>query len=130
MAYYLTINISCQQYVIFDQIGDFSEDKAPIKINNYKEGLDEWAYIDKKNNIVIDFYPYEASEGRMLWVGEFKDGLAFVSISLYCIIDDKGNVIFLGDSVFFISSLIYSSNYDAIPAYIYTDDRMTEKNMV
>lgn len=109
----------------YDAVGDFSEGKASVQIINYKEHMDAWAYIDKKDNVVIDFYPYDAAEGRMIWTGKFKDGIAFVSKTLYCIIDDKGNDIFAGDSIFFISGLEYNSEYDAIPAYVYTDEKMT-----
>lgn len=109
----------------YDAVGDFSEGKASVQIINYKEHMDAWAYIDKKDNVIIDFYPYDAAEGRMIWTGKFKDGIAFVSKTLYCIIDDKGNNIFAGDSIFFISGLEYNSEYDAIPAYVYTDEKMT-----
>ena len=112
---------------VYDQVGNFSEDKASVKIADHKNGLDEWAYIDKNNNVVIDYYPYDASEGRMIWVGEFENGLSFVSKSLYCIIDDKGNDVFSGDSRYFISSNAYSIEYDAIPAYIFTDEKMIVK---
>ena len=61
----------------------------------------------------------------MVAVGEFKDGLAFVSKTLYCIIDDKGDNVFLGGtSRFFISQLSYNSKYDAIPGYVFTDEEM------
>lgn len=47
----------------YDQIGNFSEGKAAVKVINYKDGLDEWVYIDKADNVVIDFFPYDASAG-------------------------------------------------------------------
>lgn len=31
----------------YDQIGNFSEGKAAVKVINYKDDLDEWVYIDK-----------------------------------------------------------------------------------
>lgn len=111
----------------YDEVENFSEGKAAVKVANYQNELDEWAYIDKNDNVVIDFYPYDASEGRMIWVGEFKDGLAFVSKTLYCVIDDKGNNVFYGNSDFFISSLMYYPKYDAIPVYTFTDEKMTVK---
>lgn len=111
----------------YDDVGKFSEGKASVKLVNYYEGMDAWAYIDRNDNVVIDFYPYDASEGRMVWVGEFKDGMAFVSKTLYCIIDTKGNDIFFGGSKFFISSLTYNMEFDAIPGYIFTDDEMTNR---
>lgn len=109
----------------YDAVGNFSEGKAAVKLENYADGLDEWAYVNSKNEVVIDFYPYDAAEGRMVYVGEFQDGLAFVSKTLYCIIDEEGRNVFGGDSEFFISSLCYNREYDVIPGYVYTDDMMT-----
>lgn len=113
----------------YDAAGDFSESRAAVLINDYINGyMDAWAYIDEKDNIQIDFYPYAASEGRMLYVGKFQNGLAFVSDDMYCIMDYNGKYVFDGhESDFFISSLVYNEKYDAIPAYIYTDELMTEK---
>ncbi len=111
----------------YDDVGNFSEDKASVKLSNYKDGSDEWAYIDNKDNIVIDFYPYDSAGEQIFCVGEFHEGLAFVSKTLVSIIDDNGDSIFWGDSKFFISSLNYNSEYDAIPAYTYTDDAMKIK---
>lgn len=113
----------------YDSAGDFHESKAAVGINGYFDGyMDAWAYIDEKDNIQIDFYPYSASEGRMLYVGEFKNEMAFVSDDFYCIMDCDGNYIFDGHaSEFIISSLTYNEKYDAIPAYIYTDESMTVK---
>ncbi|RHP97669.1 hypothetical protein DXA19_04925 [Firmicutes bacterium AM59-13] len=51
--------------------------------------------------------------------------MAFVSKGLYCIMDTKGEMIFSGDSRFFISVTEYNKEYDAIPGYVYIDDRMT-----
>jgi hypothetical protein len=112
----------------YDEVGNFSEGKASVKISNYNNGSDEWAYIDSKDNIVIDFYPYDAAGDQIFCVGEFNKGLAFVTKTLLSIIDNNGNNIFLGgSSEFFISSLNYNSEYDAIPAYVYTDDAMKIK---
>ena len=87
-------------------------------------------HIDYNDNsdpdaIQIDFYPYEATEGRRVLAGEYHDGMAFVSKGLYCIMDTKGEMIFSGDSRFFISVTEYNKEYDAIPGYVYIDDRMT-----
>ena len=114
---------------MYDQVGNFSEGKVSVKIeNSMGTGFDEWAYVDKNNNIIIDFYPYDASEGRMIWVGEFKNGIAFVSKTLYSIIDENGNNVFYGaGSAFFISSMTYNEKHDAIAAYIFTDKEMKEK---
>ncbi|MBY9078994.1 WG repeat-containing protein [Paenibacillus sp. CGMCC 1.18879] len=108
----------------YDDAGSFSEGKAAVKVSEYTEDGDAWAYIDYDGNIVIDFFPYNASEGRMIEVGEFKNGLAFVSKDLYCIIDSKGNNVFLGDSKFFISAFYYDKQFNVIPGYIFTDESM------
>jgi hypothetical protein len=111
----------------YDDVGKFSEGKASVKLSNYNDDGDQWAYIDIKDNIVIDFYPYDAAGDQTFNVGEFNEGLAFVTKTVVSIIDNKGNNIFLGNSKFFISSLSYNSEYDAIPAYTYTDDTMKNK---
>lgn len=105
----------------YDDAGNFSEGKAAVMTS---DGIEEWAYINEKGEIVIDFYPYDAGEAGMIWIGEFHDGIAFVSKSLYCIIDEEGNDIFSGDSLFFISQLSYDAEYDIIPGYVYIDDAM------
>lgn len=111
----------------YDDVHDFSEGKAAVFLKENNEGMDEWAYIDSQENIVIDFYPYEASEGRRILVGDFENGIAFVSKTLYCIIDDRGNDIFLGNSDFFISSPLYNQEYEVIPGYVFSDNQMTVK---
>ncbi len=113
----------------YDDVNNFSEGKAAVKLNNYfDDHLDAWAYIDFNGNVVIDFHFYTASEGRMIYVGDFKNGLAFVSNELYCIMDDKGkNFTLEYSSEFFIKSLEYDIKHDAIPAYVYEDDLMTIK---
>ncbi len=112
--------ISCH----YNEVGNFSEEKAAVKVDDGGEEGSCWAYINPADEVVIDVYPYDASEGRMVYVGEFKDGIAFVSKTLYCIIDEKGRNIFPGDSDFFISTLNYNAEYDAIPGYVFTDDEM------
>lgn len=112
----------------YDDVGNFSEGKAAVKLLKYKDDEDEWAYIDSNDNIVIDFYPYDAAGNITFNVGEFNEDLAFVSKTFISIIDKKGNNIFLGgDSEFFISSSSYNSEYDAIPAYVYTDEAMKNR---
>ncbi|MCI8935391.1 MAG: WG repeat-containing protein [Lachnospiraceae bacterium] len=125
------INRSGQTIIplIYDDAGSFSEGKAAVKQNKYLEGyMDAWAYINPKGEVVIDFYPYMAVEGRMPWVGEFHNGMAFVSDDFYSVIDEEGNWLFNGhESEFFLSSLVYDDEHDAIPAYIYTDSSMKDK---
>lgn len=112
--------VSCH----YNDVGNFSEEKAAVKVDYGGEEGTCWAYINPADEVVIDFYPYDASEGRVVYVGEFKDGIAFVSKTLYCIIDEKGRNIFPGDSEFFISTLNYNAEYDAIPGYVFTDAEM------
>lgn len=114
----------------YDHTGNFSEGKAAVKMNDYwgQDKRDAWAYIDKKGEIVIDFYPYYGLEGRRGFAGEFQDGLAFVSYEFYSVIDENGDWVFDGhESSFFIDVCEYSTKYDAIPGYVYTDDFMREK---
>ena len=113
--------IPCQ----YDEVEDFSEGLAAVKDADHNGKGEQWAYIDTKGEIQIDFYPYEATEGRRVLAGQFHDGIAFVSKGLYCIMDTKGEMIFSGDSRFFISVTEYNKEYDAIPGYVYIDDRMT-----
>lgn len=108
----------------YDEVGNFSEGKATVKVNNCKNSMDKWAYMNKEGEIVINFYSYEASEGRMVYVGEFHDGLALVTKEIYCLIDTEGKTV-LRDSKFFLTCSRYNKEYDAIPGYIYTDDFMT-----
>ena len=109
----------------YDAVGNFSEGKAAVRIDHYtSEGVDEWAYINSQEKILIDFYPYDASGDTFFQVGEFKNGMAFVSKTLLCLIDDEGNDIF-DNSDFFISKPCYNKDYDVIPGYIYTDYEMT-----
>ena len=77
--------IPCQ----YDEVGDFSEGLAAVKDADHNGKGEQWAYIDTKGEIQIDFYPYEATEGRRVLAGEFHDGMAFVSKGLYCIMDTK-----------------------------------------
>lgn len=109
----------------YDEVGNFSEGKAAVKTIEHKDGLDEWAYINEAGEIVIDYTCYYGIEGLMDYVGEFRNGIAFVSKEYYSIIDENGNDIFCGnDSKYIISSLYYNVEYDIIPAYIYTDNSM------
>lgn len=107
----------------YNAVGNFSEGKAAVKVDNYVEGIDAWAYINPQDEVIIDFYPYEASGECMFYVGEFTGGVAFVSEALLTLIDTEGNEVF-GESRFFISSPYYDEEFDIIPGYVYVDDEM------
>ncbi len=111
----------------YNDVGNFSEGKAAVHMTKGKDDLGEWAYVDYKDNIVIDFYPYDAGNDASPFLGEFKDGLAFVPKTLTSIIDEKGKDVFVGDSKFFINDSYYNKEYDAIPGYVYIDDAMKIK---
>ncbi len=112
----------------YDDVGNFSEGKAAVKVCKYNNEVDQWAYIDKQNQVVVDYSTYYGVEGLMDYVGEFHNGLAFVSKEFYSIIDTKGRKVFDGSSSqFFISSLFYDEEYDIIPVYVYIDDEMKVK---
>ena len=104
----------------------YSEGLAAVKIVN-QEGISEWGYIDKMGNLSIDFQVYDAAEGRREYVGEFKDGIAFVTKEVYCAMDKEGNILCGDNSIFFISSCIYYSEYDVIPGFVYADKEMKVK---
>lgn len=115
-----------------DKSGKIAADLQFDKVENFSEGFaavmknDKWGFIDKSGKISIAL-KYDAAGDQTFSVGEFNEGLAFVTKTVVSIIDSKGNNIFLGNSKFFISSLSYNSEYDAIPAYTYTDDAMKNK---
>lgn len=109
---------------MYAAVGNFSERKAAVLLD---ENEHLWAYINPRGETVIEPYSYSAIEGKMIYAGEFHDGIAFVSKDLYCIIDDEGNNVFLGDSIYFISALTYNSEYNIIPGYAFLDKRMTER---
>lgn len=111
----------------YDDAGNFSEGIVSVKLNNYIEGMDAWAYVDEDDNIAINYDPYDASDGRMIWVGEFNGDYAFVSKTLYTIIDSDGKNIFNWDTEFFISVLDYNKKYDVIPGYIFVDESMRSR---
>lgn len=124
---FIDVNGKIKIALKYDDVGNYSEGKASVKLTNI-EGIDEWAYIDCNDNIIINFYPYDAVGDQLFSVGEFHGGLAFVSKTLVSIIDSKGSNVYLGGSSdFFISTLNYNKEYDAIPAYVYIDDAMKIK---
>ncbi len=111
---------------MYDDAGSFSEGKAPVKRGDYpEEGIDEWAYIDSENAVVIGYYPYCAAGAFRMNVGEFHDGLAFVTDGIPGIIDEKGKWVF--DSAFFIDDFAWDSKYKAIPAYVFADEAMLQR---
>lgn len=115
--------------LMYDEAGSFSEGKASVKQNSFSEDtVDKWAYIDQENKAVIDYHGYYAAGPFRMYVGEFHDGLAFVTDVLPSIIDDKGQYVFDGtDSAFFIDDFVYDPKYKAIPAYVFADAAMRER---
>lgn len=110
----------------YNNVNSFSEGKAAVSI--LENETEKWAYINQEDQIVIDYDVYTAIDGLMNYVGDFHNGIAFVSKDLYSIIDERGQIIFDGqDSRFFISALSYIPEYDIIPVYIYTDEAMKVK---
>lgn len=111
---------------MYDDAGSFSEGRAPVKRGDYpEEGIDEWAYIDSENVVVIGYYPYCAAGSFRMNVGEFHDGLAFVTDEIPGIIDEKGEWVF--DSAFFIDDYAYDPKYKAIPVYVFADEAMLQR---
>lgn len=109
----------------YDDVGSFSEGLVSVK--KYIDGVGMWAYINAKDEIIIDFDIYDTSEGRLQVVGEFKNGYALVSKTLYCLINKSGQVV-LGDNSYLLTlGSDYSSETGWIYAYDYTDTEMKEK---
>ena len=115
--------------LMYDEVGSFSEGKASVKQSSPSaEIADIWAYIDQKNEVVIDYRVYSAAGSFRMYVGEFHDGLAFVTDVQPSIINDKGQYVFDGsDSAFFIDDFAYDRKYKAIPAYVFADAAMQER---
>ncbi len=112
----------------YDDAHDFSEGLAAVVIDNYLEdGYTAWAYIDTKGEVVIPFYSYSAAGGVPLMIGEFHDGKAFVTKDLVSVIGKKGEDIFRGDSLFFVSKAKYYKDHSAMIGYIYSDAGMKIK---
>ncbi len=64
--------------------------------------------------VVIDYYPYCAAGAFRMNVGEFRDGIDFVTDGLPCIINDKGEYVFDGsDSVFYLPAPVF--DYVEVP---------------
>lgn len=113
--------------LMYDDAGRFSEGKAAVMREGYtEEGLDAWAYIDSDNAVVIEYRPYYASGEFRMNVGEFHDGLAFVTEGMPYIINDKGEYV-LDDLGLFIEDYVYDPKYKAIPVYVYKDKAMQIK---
>lgn len=112
--------------LMYDAAGSFSEGKASVERDNYyQESLEAWAYIDRQNTVVIDWFPCYGGAAFRQYVGEFHDGLAFVLHDIPTIINENGEEVF--QSYFFINDYVYDLKYKAIPAYVFTDALMTEK---
>ncbi|MCM1251964.1 MAG: WG repeat-containing protein [Clostridium sp.] len=112
--------------LMYDDAGSFSEGKAPVERDDYyQSGLKAWAYINPENTVVIDWFPCYGGAAFREYVGEFHDGLAFVLREIPTIINENGEEVF--ESYFFISDYVYDSKYKAIPAYVFTDEHMTER---
>lgn len=110
----------------YDEVRNFSEGLAAVKVINH-EGIPEWGYIDQSGNIVIDLQICNPAEGRMEYIGDFKNGVAFVTRELYCLIDKEGKVLCGEESYFFISSCIYYPEWNAVQGYVYVDEEMVVK---
>jgi hypothetical protein len=121
---YLDVKGSLSIGLIYDGASDFSEGLAAVMLRNQLSKRTEWAYIDKNDNTIIDFYPYNASGSRRVYVGGFEDGKAFVTKDLYTIIDANGEEVYNQDSLFFIHGFTYYSDINAIRGYVFTDEKM------
>ena len=108
---------------LYDEVGNFSEDVAAVKV--IEDGLPMCAYINCLGEIEIDYQICYGVEGRMDYIGDFQEGIAFISKDVYCAIDKSGAVLCGDNTEFFISDCIYYSELGVIPGYVYVDEAMT-----
>jgi len=109
----------------YDDVGNFSEDKAAVMLISEKG--EEWGYINSNNEIIINFRQYDASEGRLLNIGEFMNGYALVTDTLYCLIDAEGKTVLGDDSYLLSGGATYNPEHNLIAAYDYVDEFMLNK---
>lgn len=103
-----------------------------IEANNFSEGLaavctaqenmsagqpDTWQYITKDGSVMFTVPYVDISEGRIKLLGEFKNGYALITSTLYCLIDRQGNSV-IGDNSAFLTFFSENDNrFGIIPAY-------------
>lgn len=119
------VDISNTVYVdfLYDGVGNFSENVAAVKV--IENGVPMCAYINYFGEIKIDYQPCYGVEGRMNYIGDFHEGVAFMSKDLYCAIDRNGEVLCGNNTEFFISACVYYPELGVIPGYVYADEAMT-----
>ena len=113
----------------YDDVGNFSEGMATVQKpdDETKYGGGEWAYINKSEEIMIDYTLYDHTGGHMTIVSEFRNGYAIVTDPLPHLIDTKRNHLSIDIPCVQDSRPIstkYPSTNGVIQAYIYTDDSM------
>ena len=103
-----------------------------IEANNFSEGLaavctaqenmsagqpDTWQYITKDGSVMFTVPYVDISEGRIKLLGEFKNGYALITSTLYCLIDRQGNSVIGDNSAFLTLFSEYDNRFGIIPAY-------------
>lgn len=106
----------------YDEVGNFGEGLAAVC--KEMDGVRQWGYIDKNGNICIDFQPYDVAEGQMFIMGEFHDGHAVITDTLYYLIDKNGQCVLGTKGCFLEGGFDYSEESGVIPAYNYEDENM------
>ena len=109
---------------IYEAVGNFSEGLAAVQMTI--DGIAMWAYINPGNEIVIDYYPYDAAGNVSFQIGEFHDGHAYVTETIPCLIDREGEMV-LGLNSYFLAGDNRNTNLDIFPAYDYEDNMMTKE---
>lgn len=109
----------------YDEAGNFGEGLASVC--KEIDGVRQWGYIDKAGNVCIDFQPYDVAEGRVPVMGEFHDGYAMITDTLYCLIDKNGQCVLGKEGCFLEGGFDYSEESGVIPAYDYEDENMMIK---
>lgn len=109
----------------YDEAGNFGEGLAVVC--KEIDGVRQWGYINKAGNVCIDFQPYDVAEGLVPVMGEFHDGYAMITDTLYCLIDKNGQCVLGKGGCFLEGGFDYSEESGVIPAYDYEDENMMIK---
>lgn len=109
----------------YNEVGNFSEGLAAVK--SCMNGVEQWAYINAQNKVIIGYSIYDTCEGRLATAGEFKNGYALVSKTLYCLMDKSGNIVLGDDSYLLTLGSDYGNAKGWIVAYQYKDSEMKNR---
>ena len=112
------INTSGETVVefIYEDAHCFSEGTAAVCLSI--DSQETWQYISKDGTLLFTVPYVDVSDGRTECIGEFKNGYAMISSSLYCLIDRSGNTVLGDNSAFLTLFSEYDNAFGVVPAYI------------